>query len=322
MIKILDCTLRDGGYVNNFEFGKNRIKNIIKSLEESNIDIIECGFLSNKGKDTVNNTLYENESRLKNLNLNKNAEHSLMINMGEFDINTLNKKTCIDIIRLAFHKLDYKKAIKQANIIQKKGYKVYLQPTNTSSYSIAEYTRLLKLAVKAKVNGVYIVDTLGVMFEDDFVKYYKLAEKILPLSIVIGFHFHNNYQLAFSNAIKAISLKSKHNIIVDSSLNGMGRGAGNVPTELIICYLNKAKYKFKNVVQCIYTQINPLKRKYVWGYNVPQLIAAEFNCHPNFINYLINNGVNDYESIHKTISLILPKGRLNYKADLIEKILK
>lgn len=324
-IKILDCTLRDGGYVNGFHFGLRRINSIINNLVSSKIDIIECGFLSNISKYDLDHTEYLTTLDLK-LDKTKHKNFSLMINYGEFDINKLNKKSGkINIIRLAFHKQDYKKAIKEGISIIKKGYKLYLQPTNTPSYTVNEYKELINASIKANVDGLYIVDTFGTMTSKDIDKYFALADQLLPKKMVLGVHFHNNYQLAYSNALHVLSKNTNRTIYIDSSLFGMGRGAGNLPTELLanqINIVNGNKYSLLYIYKCLYNDIIPLKSKYVWGYSIPQLIAAIHNCHPNYITYLLDNGISDYNKINEIISRLPSSQKLTFDKPYATKLLR
>ena len=135
-IELLDCTLRDGGYVNNWHFGSNNIKNIITSLQESNIEYIECGFLTNSIDNYDNNfSLFITPNNIKETVKFCNSKIALMIKVGDFCIENLtpNENTNISIIRLAFHKEDIKKVDNYVKEITSKGYKLFIQPTNIMS---------------------------------------------------------------------------------------------------------------------------------------------------------------------------------------------
>ena len=289
MIKILDCTLRDGGYVNNWAFGLENSRAVISDLAHAGIDIIECGFVSQKKKIDINKTIFLKPSDIKAEKLN--SEFSVMINYGEYNFDELEEanKNDVDIIRFAFHKKDYVDAIKQSEKIKKLGYKLFLQPMNTRNYSEEEYIDLIKRANAVKPYAFYVVDTFGNMRRKDVHTYMELLSAHLDKSVIIGFHSHNNLQLSFSNAQFLIAKYSEKDMIIDSCLLGMGRGAGNLCTELISQYLNEEcgkKYKLLYALDAIDRYISPIKSIADWGYSIPYYLASINACHPNYATYL------------------------------------
>lgn len=289
-IEILDCTLRDGGYVNNWKFGYSNIKNIINSLTESNIKYIECGFLNNTiDKYNKDVSIFMNPNNVKGLVKSSNSNIALMIKIGDFLIEKLiqAEKTSVNIIRLAFHKEDIDKITDYAIKIKDKGYKLFIQPTNIINYNKKEIINLLELCNKSwKPDGIAIVDTLGEMNTIDVKKITKLFDINLNQKIKLIFHGHNNMQMAFSNAINFIeTVNPKRNIIIDTSLVGMGRDAGNTCTELMITYLNKyygSNYDYNQILKIINDVIWKYKDKYEWGYTPIFLLNAIKNVHPRY----------------------------------------
>ena len=244
--KILDCTLRDGGYINNWEFPVESTKEIVKSLINAKVEIIECGFVSQtQGKDS-NSTQFKEISQvnnlLKSLDIDINGtEFCVMINKGEYDVNLIipfNPKTdFVNGIRYAFHKSAWKESLKDVEILIQKGFNVFVQPMVTLSYKDAEILEMLEETNKLNVYAMYIVDSFGAMFGDDFKRLHYLFDNNLKTEIRLGYHSHNNLQLAYSNAIDFIQIKNTNReIIIDSSIHGMGRGAGNLTTELLADY--------------------------------------------------------------------------------------
>ena len=326
-MKILDCTLRDGGYINDWNFSNQQIKNIINSLDNSKIDIIECGYLDdNKGK-KENSTLFDNVKTVDNLikSLNIKAQKVVMINFGDFNINNLKpkNKSCIDGIRLAFHKKDSKQALKISKKIIQLGYKLYFQPMVTKSFTDYEFLNLIKKVNKLDIYSFYIVDSFGSMTLNEFQRYLIHANNTLNKKIALGYHSHNNMQLAFSNAINMCNTRLNREIIIDASIYGIGRGAGNLNTELIADYLNNEfnrKYKTLPLLEIIDEFLNSLMKKKPWGFSPAQYLSASFDCHPNYATYLINKNTNHIVGVHKVLEKLSDKSKLSFNKKLIEEL--
>ena len=277
-IKVLDCTLRDGAYVVNSLFGKETIKDIITSLHSAGIDIIECGWLKDcsYNKDSV---FYNTPEDLKNLS----SDFALMFDYGKYDINKLNNTCSSIIIRIAFHKNNLDEVSFAVEQIKTKGYKVFLQPSYITEYSEKEIENLCKRADFINADAVYIVDSSGSMYPEDLARIIPVFNENVSKNIEIGFHSHNNIQLSFGLAIQFINTLKTRNIIVDSSLCGLGRGAGNIKTELLAEYLNKSEKRYDTTIiqKCIDKNILPLYKKYNWEYT-PQLgLKGIKGLHPN-----------------------------------------
>lgn len=283
-IKILDCTLRDGAYVVNSNFGKERIAGIIHFLRASGIDIVECGWL----RDCIHNSesVFYNQPQ----DLNESSQsYALMFDYGKYNIDNLNLKTNIGIIRIAFYKEDLDKISFTAEKIKSKGYQVFLQASNTIDYNEIELEKLCKRANFIGADSLYIVDSFGSMFPEDLDKIIDVYNELVDKNIEIGFHSHNNIQLSFGLGIQFINkLKKERNIIVDSSLCGIGRGAGNIQTELLLEYLKRQgeEYKTDIIWQGIKEYIEPLYREYNWNYTPQRGYKGIKGIHPNTI---INN---------------------------------
>lgn len=278
-IKVLDCTLRDGAYVVNSLFGKEQISGIIHFLQKAGIDIIECGWLRN--------CIHNSESVLYNQpqDLEEHGQnYALMFDFGKYDINNLNLKSNIGIIRIAFYKEDLDKISFAVEQIKAKNYKVFLQASNTIAYEEKELEKLCKRANYIGVDSLYIVDSYGSMFPEDLDKIMSLYKGNLDKNVEIGFHSHNNIQLSFGLALQFINaLKNERNIIIDSSLCGIGRGAGNVQTELLTEYLKKQGecYNTDIIWNGIKRYIEPLYNEYNWQYTPTKGYKGIRNIHPN-----------------------------------------
>ena len=221
-IELLDCTLRDGGYLNCWNFGKENIKNIFNYLDLSKIDYIECGFINNKQSYDINNSIFENVEDVNRVIHSNNNNATLMMLISEYDISKLpecNKNMPVKNIRLSFHKSELNDAIRNGKIIKNKGYNLFFQPTVTMSYNYEELLYIIKVCNDTiKPYAFAIVDTLGEMLPDDIIKLTKLCDTNLDKNIRLLFHSHNNLQLAFSNSINFIkNVNDSRKIIIDSS---------------------------------------------------------------------------------------------------------
>jgi len=291
-ISILDCTLRDGGYVNNFNFGVGRINNIQEKLCEANIEIIECGFLRS-GKDDPGYSLY---GYVEQIPLPKDRGNRMIVAMAAFgEISTdeivPHQKGFIDGIRLSFHNDEWDETRRNAQNLMDKGYKVFIQPVGTTSYSDEELLALIKEVNSLKPYAFYMVDTLGSMYKNDLLRMFFLVEHNLNKEICLGFHSHNNMQLSFANCMTLLELHTERHIIIDASVFGMGRGAGNMNTELITHYVNcniEKRYDLIPLLELIDDDILPIYKYTSWGFSEPYYLSAIMGVHPNYASYLID----------------------------------
>jgi 4-hydroxy 2-oxovalerate aldolase len=329
MIQILDCTLRDGGYVNDFRFGRKIISSIISKLSESNIEMIECGFLSDIAKYDEDRTFFNSTSQIKDIIgvKKKNILYVGMIALGEKEIAgdkiPFYDNTSIDAIRITFHKNEVNRGIKLCSQLMAKGYKIFMQPIGTSTYSDEELIELIKKINKINPYAFAIVDTLGTMYQNDLMHLFYLFDHNLNKDIMIGFHSHNNLQLSFSNALTLMQIYTKRNIVIDTSVFGMGRGAGNLCTELLAQYINENiehRYNVVPLLEIIDDYLSPVFSKTPWGYSVPYYLSATHNCHPNYASHLLNKQTVSVKIIDCLLKQIPNNERSIYNKTLIENI--
>ena len=326
-IKLLDCTLRDGGYVNNWDFKKNNIIKIINNLIDAKIDFVECGFLKNETSDSEK-SLYSSIEELEEvLDLVKSgAKFTVMINYGEFGATeTIKTKYKNLFFRIAFKKKDKKEALEFVKKLVDDGNKVFVNPMNTNSYSSNEFLDLINSVNQIKPYAFTIVDTFGAMKEKDVLSMFYVAESTLDKDIKLCFHSHNNLQLSFSNTSKLLNAVNQRELIIDSTVFGIGRGAGNLATELIVQYLNdnfNTEYDIIPILKTLHEQINPIFLKSPWGYSVHYYLAAKNLCHPNYAKYLIDKKTVAVEVINNILQAIPPDKKASFDKDLIEKILE
>jgi len=325
-VKILDCTLRDGGYVNDWSFGESNIRLIVDKLVESGIELIECGFIADNKPFDSSKTLFPNIETANSILPNTSStQFACMINYGACDVNAFpeysGKGICT--IRIAFHRKDLKLALEDCRTMIRKGYRVFIQPMATSSYSDEELCCLLDESNGMKPAAVYVVDSFGTMQDSDVIKLFDFYEKHLDSSIAVGFHSHNNLQLSFPNAMEILRRQTSRELIIDSSVYGMGRGAGNLCTELIIRHLNQTyarNYQIVPILEIIDSCLNAIFIRTPWGYSVPYYVASVNGCHPNYATYLVNKQTLGVRQINTILSRIPESEKRFFNTELISKL--
>lgn len=329
-IQILDCTLRDGGYINNWEFGNKNILKVIEKLISSNIEIIECGFLDSNIDKEQDTTRFKNIGILNNLlqNINPNSNQSLvaMIDYNKYDLKSLpkiEKNSKITGLRVAFRKSNFKEALEDMKIIIEKGYKLFVQPMSTSRYSDDDLDYLINKTNELNPYALYIVDTQGSIFPENFKNLFEKFVSKMNLNIKLGFHSHNNMQLSYAIAIEFINLAKNREIIIDSSIYGMGRGAGNLNTELLADYLSKKynkDYKIENILELIDSYFNALHKNYGWGYSLAHFLSASNETHPNYASYLLDTKRLSINEIKILLEKIPDNEKYEFNKSIIENI--
>ena len=324
MIKVLDCTLRDGGYCNQWKFGKDNIIKVLHSLMDAGIDTIECGFLSNRV------TYDENVTRFPELKLisdwiptEKKDRFVAMINYGEYKLEELPEceNSPIAGLRIAFHKKNMLPALDFCKGIKDKGYKVYIQAMVSLSYKDEEFIDLIHRVNDIHPYAFYIVDSFGVMKRKDLMRLFFMVEHNLDRDIAIGFHSHNNMQLSYSNAQTLVDMRTDHDLIIDSSVFGMGRGAGNLNTELFVEYLNDntgSKYVLSPLLSVIDECLSYFYQYNYWGYSLPLYLSASMECHPNYAIYFAEKNTLPVQSFHELLQSISKEDRVSFNKEKAE----
>lgn len=323
-IEILDCTLRDGGYINNWLFKKKNIDMIYEKLSASKVDYIELGYMDENANSDFDSTKFNSFELIENIACN-NRNNVLMIDFGKFPINKIPKQSQTNIygVRLAFSKKDLREAISYCEKLKEKGYKVFVQPMVTPSYSRKELEILLNLVNRLNPFAVYIVDSFGSMNEEIVINILNMYKDILNKEIKIGFHSHNNLQLAYSNSIAFINNSDDREIIVDSSVYGMGRGAGNLSTELISAYLNnniQMDYKISYILEIVDNYLLDLKKVKNWGYCLEYYLSAMNNCHPNYAKFLSEMHTMTIYDMQNILASISDEKKIRYYKEYVYEL--
>lgn len=291
-IELLDCTLRDGGYINNWEFGVPAITDISTCMTSGGADIFEIGFLKNESYER-GRTVFNRASQIEEIIGEKqsNVSYAAMVEVeNPIPLEMLEEYTGknIDIVRVIVWKRLLQEGFAYCKGIVEKGYRLCVQPARVDQYTDEEFESMCKLFNHIDPMAVYVVDSWGTLGTEQIMHYVKLADKNLKKDIAIGYHGHNNMMQAYGTAVKFIQWETERKLIVDASIYGIGRGAGNLNLELIARYLNINNERNYCVDKMIYIYEKYLKsiyQKHSWGYSIPYFLTAVYGCNPNYADY-------------------------------------
>lgn len=324
-INVLDCTLRDGGYVNDWAFGKDAIIGLLNKMSLANVECVEVGFLRPVAYDE-NRSLFPDKSSLDRIlkNKNKNVKYFVMYDVSNpIDIASFPKNDGkgIDGIRVIYKKDKLSDGIAAVKKFMELGYLVAANFVSTNFYTDEEFIDGIKIFNEIKPYTITIVDTFGSMKNDEFLHYVRLADQYLDKDIMLSYHAHNNLQQAYQNAVSFVNLKLDRDILIDASVFGMGRGAGNLNLELFAEYLNTNFGKDYHIVPVLETMDEYLQetyRKNFWGYSLPLYISGTLNVHPNYAIYLAEKNTLTEKSLYEILKNIKEEDRQKYKKEIAE----
>jgi len=283
-IKVLDCTIRDGGLINNHNFDLDLVQKVYKAISAAGVDYMEVGY-KNSAKlfspKEFGLWKFCEDDQIKRVidNVESRTKISVMVDIGRVDINDVKpaKESPVDMIRVACYVKDVDKAITMVNHFAEKGYETTFNIMAISRDNGPELDEALEQIEKeSKAIAVYIVDSFGALYQEsteDLVKRFKAVLKTKE----VGFHGHNHQQLAFGNTIEAIIHDAN---FLDGTIYGIGRAAGNCPLELLIGFLKNPKFDIRPVLDIISKEFIPLREKIEWGYIIPYAISGMMNEHP------------------------------------------
>jgi 4-hydroxy 2-oxovalerate aldolase len=316
-IKLLDCTLRDGGYVNDWRFGRVNIESIFERLVDANVDIIEVGFLDDRRPFDKDRSIFPDTCSVDKIYGHLDKKQAMVVGMIDYGTCAIENlaqcsKTYLDGIRVIFKKGKMHQAMEYCRQVKALGYKVFSQLVSVTSYSDEELLELISLVNDVKPYGVSMVDTYGLLDSEWLLHLYKiLDDNVLP-EIKIGFHAHNNFQLAYSNALTFLKYDGKHNVVVDGTLYGMGKSAGNDPIELVAMTLNNqygGKYNIDSMLESINESIMDFYKVSPWGYNTFFYLCAKNKCHPNYLKDFYSEENLSVSMIDQLLSTIEPEDK-------------
>ena len=298
-LKLLDCTLRDGGYVNDWNFGQPAMEDMVRKLEQTKVEILELGFIKDEPYNE-DRTVFNDIGQVKKLIPHKVAGIEYAVMAEVVNPLPLEKLAPADadgpeIIRVIVWKRMLKEGFEYCKGIVEKGYKLCVQPARVSQYSDDEFIEMVELFNRLDPMAVYVVDSWGTMYADALLHYMKLADEHLKPGIAIGYHGHNNMMQAFDVACAFARQETDRDVFIDASVYCIGRGAGNLNLELFAKYLNDTmgrNYDLAPMMQIYDTYLKKIYEDHPWGFSLPYFISAKYNCNPNFAEHYVSKGLN------------------------------
>ena len=339
-ISLLDCTLRDGGHaleemssrgLGNEFFNDVRKKSIVNNLIKSNVETIELGSIADGEISQSEFCVYKGVQELSESykKFIKDYGNKFALIYRDPHIYKLNvpdwEEGLPKIARVIMRYFDLDKSYDFCKLLTKKGYKVFIQPMATVQYSDSELVNLTRLANEISAGALYIVDTYGAMLPFDIRRIFNLFDKYLEPNIKVGLHAHDNLNLAYSNTLDFISIDSNRSKILDSTLYGMGLGAGNCRTELIGLHLNKtrgSRYIIEELLSGCEIIESIRGEDQSWGVGLSNTLPALENVATKYVHTLRYEYMMKYKDIYKVIKDI-PKGiRQQYSKDNMSVVLE
>ncbi|MBQ7490865.1 MAG: aldolase catalytic domain-containing protein [Bacteroidales bacterium] len=329
-IKVLDVTLRDGGCVNNFNFGQSYMEKILAAQEAANVDVIELGYIDEVKGSVSGRTQYVNEQVITECLLKKKKKgttYVAMMDYGKFNVDNLMPRTddSIDGLRVAFHKKNMHDIIPLGRKIIEKGYMLFIQPMITLRYTDAELIEFIELVNKElpDASGFYIVDSFGEMRPNDMSRVLNLVDHNLLPSMKLGFHSHNNLQMSYSNACALLQFPTNRDLMLDCSIMGMGKGAGNLNTELLLEHLNLyygKHYKIAPLLEVIDKVVNQLHSEYYWGYAPEYYLSSANHCTPSYAGHFYNKHRLPIDQVGELLSMIDEDKKISFDKNYAEEL--
>lgn len=326
-IKLLDCTLRDGGHQNGSLFGEEVISDIITGLDCAKVDYVEMGFLRLKDVGagySASDSIEDFESRF--CRRDHLCQYAVMIQEDQYPIHNLPDYSGgpIGTIRVSFHDYDKEEGLCYCRQVIKRGYRVSINPINIAGYSDTEILELVSAANDMGADVFTVVDTFGALTKDDLIRLYLLLDHNLREDICLGFHFHDNLQMAYNLAQSVVEAASdSREIVIDASLLGMGREPGNLCIELMMNYLNRKKashYDVDIALDLIDQYIQEFKKRYPWGYETVYSLSAQYRLHRSYAEYLMKKQKLRAKQIRHILGQISEEHKSRYDEAYVEKL--
>ena len=284
-LKVLDCTIRDGGLMNNHQFSDEFVHLVHKSLVASGVDYMEIGYKADKKlfspdeygpwksctEDHLNRFFGDEDPGIK---------MSVLVDIGRTDEDDIVRadKSLIDLVRVACYIHQIPSALEMVKMAKDKGYETSVNLMAISTVPEFELNKGLELIGKCKdADMLYLVDSFGSLYYEQIEDLMRRYLGAMEHGQQIGIHAHNNQQMAYVNTVcSAINGAT----MLDSTLDGMGRGAGNCPTELLLGFLRNPKFKQRPIIEAVEKLMVPLRESIDWGYSIPYMITGQMNEHP------------------------------------------
>lgn len=325
-MKMLDCTLRDGGYYNNWEFDINLANLYLKVMEKSQIHALEVGFRSPPNK-PAGVFAHTSDEFIENNLFRPNIEYfAVMANTSEMNSELIKQlfnysdRSSVNLVRAATHFKDVDLGERISKDLKNLGYTVSINLMQAANKTFDEIRHASeKIESWKSVDILYLADSLGGMNHDVVNYAYKAIRE--GWNGPTGFHGHNNKGQSLNNSLEAVDIGVDW---IDGTILGMGRGAGNTETEYLLGELNKrgfGEFKLEGVYELALTKFFSLKKHYDWGPSLPYYLAAEYDIHPIYIQKMLTSNC-PMDTVLKSIFYLKNKETNFFNKNLFEESIK
>lgn len=325
-VSLLDCTLRDGGFVNDWQFGNEAANEIVSGMAFAGMNYVEIGFLREETP-MEGRMVFETMDAASATIKKANAKRAIMLELGaEYPLDKIpdRKENSIEMIRVMIWKRMLHEGVEYCKALVDKGYEVGVQAVRTDDYSDEDFKQFIDAYNEINPTAIYVVDSFGLMHKEQVLNYVELADKYLNDDILLGYHAHNNMQQAYINAVSVLERRWKHQLMLDASVLGMGRGAGNLNTELLLHYLNNhgADYDLMPIIEIANKYIQQYWGKVNWGYSMPYFLSAINGRNSRYVKYMLNKNV-DLETMFKVFAQMRKDNTgIRFDTDMCDELIK
>lgn len=324
-VKIIDCTLRDGGHLNKWNFDIDFAARVVTALAETNIHAIEVGYVSEPGSFPPGTGLWrfsEEKNIRKIVPSEIQSKIAVMGDIGKVGLKQFIPKdeSVIDIVRLAFYPGQSEEAIGLGHEVLDLGYEVYLNCMGIVGYDESQLKELIRQLYDSKISNVIFADSFGSLMPWEVANLTKLFIK--GTGKKIGYHAHNNLETAFANSLAAIDAGA---LSVDASIYGIGRGSGNLPLEVMLAYMLHSEDVHTNLIpllELIENEFVDLRKELGWGYNLHYMISGLLKCHPNYASALLNEYKMDMPSVWANLVAVSKEKPIKFDKKLLDNVVK
>ncbi|MBR4703117.1 MAG: hypothetical protein IKO91_04675 [Oscillospiraceae bacterium] len=333
-LNLLDCTLRDGGYINDWRFGEEAILDIKERMEQTGADVVELGFMRNEPyqRDRV---VFNSMDQVKRLIGKKKpgVRYAVMCEIANpFPVELLAPADAesADIIRVIVWKTKHDETGKVVDALDEgfeycrgiveKGYRLCVQPARVDQYSEEEFVSMVRRFSQLDPLAIYVVDSWGTQNAEGLLRYMHLADGNMPQQITLGYHGHNNMMQALGVAQAMLREGFGRDIMIDASVYGIGRGAGNLNLEIFAKYLNEQygkHYALEPMLETYEKWIKAIYELEPWGYSIPFFLTAKYNCNPNYARALGFGMKLDAGTIQRFLSGLSEEDRIIYRKEIV-----
>jgi len=308
-IKVVDCTIRDGGLTNNSNFNVETVRAVYRAACEAGIDYVELGYRNSRAMfspDEYGPWRFCDDSQMAEVTAGvepRNTKLAVMMDAHKSSADDIlpKEQSVVDVIRIATYVKDIDKAVFLAKTAEERGYQttINIMAISTEGGPTLDEA-LIQIEEETNALAAYVVDSYGALYSEE-IHYLIERYKMFIKTKQIGVHTHNNQQLAFANTVEGIIKGANY---VDGTMYGLGRGAGNCPTELLLGFLKNPKFDLRPVLEVIGKYILPLQKEIDWGYHVPYMLTGIRNLHPRAgIEWMTGDTPEDLVTFYKKLEV-------------------